>query len=335
MVTLSSDMPMLPTVSVIIVNWRSAGFVRKCLSTIFADPGSESYEVIVVDNASFDGVAGMLSAEFPQVVFIQCERNLGFAAANNIALRRSTSPRILFLNPDTELHSQALPRLIAALDRTAGAGMVGAKLLNSDGTIQTNCITALPKIVNQTLNTDPLRNIFPRCTLWGAEALYRADPRPAPVQAISGACMLCRRDALKQAGGFSEEYFMYLEDMDLCSRISQLGYGIYYVPDALIVHHGGGSSELRSESHFSSVMLRISLVRYFEIHHGRMYAALYRGTLVFTAAFRTLLVITLFPLFWIRKGRARSIHTLNKWRHILMWSIGLTHTARPSETLAR
>jgi N-acetylglucosaminyl-diphospho-decaprenol L-rhamnosyltransferase len=320
-----SDVPMhSPELSIIIVNWKSQAFVRQCLASLFYDDNTVDFEVLVVDNASFDGVAEMLASEFPQVVFLQCEHNVGFAAANNLAFARSRGRYILFLNPDTEVEGQALLTLVSALDLLPDAGMVGARLLNSDRSLQTTCITSAPAILNQTLNCDLLRNTFPRWKLWGMRALFSGSRSPVLVEAISGACMLARRSVLEQVGVFSTDYFMYAEDMDLCVKIARAGWTIYYVPDATVIHHAGGSSSLRRESNFSSIMVRQSLVRFFVRHRGRPYAALYRMTLVLASAVRMLLLAVAFPFLLLQRGFPLAAQPLQKWFRIFLWSLGLT-----------
>ncbi|HKR93778.1 MAG TPA: glycosyltransferase, partial [Candidatus Angelobacter sp.] len=132
-------------------------FTQQCLASITANAGDLHYEVIVIDNASWDGCGEMIRREFPQVMFIQSNQNLGFAGANNLAFSKSTGRKVLFLNPDTEIQGSALQTLLSALESLPDAGMVGARLLNSDRTLQTHCVVALPSILNQTLNSEFLR----------------------------------------------------------------------------------------------------------------------------------------------------------------------------------
>ncbi|MEO8737582.1 MAG: glycosyltransferase family 2 protein [Edaphobacter sp.] len=318
-----------PDLSIIIINWKSHDFVRQCLATIFGDNTPLIYEVLVVDNASFDGIAEMLASEFPQVTFIQCEHNIGFAAANNLALARSHGRNILFLNPDTEILGDAIQTLVSALELLPEAGMVGARLLNSNLSLQTTCVTSAPGLLNQALNSHLLRTAFPKWKLWGMRALFENSKSPMQVEAISGACMLARRSVLDRVGAFSTQYFMYAEDMDLCVKVTQAGLAIYYVPEAFIIHHAGGSSSMRQESDFSSLMVRQSLMRFFMLHRGRTYASLYRTSLVFASAFRILLLFIAFPVLYNRRGFSLAAQPLRKWFNIFFWSVGLRPSATP------
>jgi GT2 family glycosyltransferase len=310
--------------SIIIINWKSQAFVRQCLVSICENAGDLAHEILVVDNASFDGCEEMVKSKFPRVIFIQSEQNLGFAGANNLAYSQSRGQNVLFLNPDTEIQGTAIQKLIAGLKSMPETGMVGAHLLNSDRSLQTTCITAVPSILNQTLNSNHLRKAFPKWRMWGMQPLFVENEEPVQVEAISGACMLARREVIDRVGGFSTDYFMYAEDMDLCLKIAQAGWKIYYVPDALIIHHAGGSSSSREENDFSNIMLRASLVRFFVLHRGRLYAALYRLSIGFMSAFRVLLLVMAFPVL-IRPGGRRCLsRAVSKWCRILIWSLGLT-----------
>jgi N-acetylglucosaminyl-diphospho-decaprenol L-rhamnosyltransferase len=319
--------------SIIIVNWKSQAFVRQCLASIYSNKGTLVYEVFVVDNASYDGCEQMLKLEFPQVIFIQSEQNIGFSGANNLAFAKSTAPSVLFLNPDTEIRGSAIQRLLSSLRSIPDAGMVGARLLNSDLSLQTTCITAVPSILNQTLNSNFLRRSFPKWKIWGMQALFENNRGLTRVEAISGACMLARRDLMERVGCFSTEYFMYAEDMDLCVKVADAGWHIYFVPDALIVHHGGGSSSSRNESNFSNIVLRESLVRFLMIHRGAPYVALYRASIVFVSAFRIFLLLLASPVMIIRSGYGLLRHTLSKWCSILAWSLGLNPSNSPKPQL--
>lgn len=316
-----------PNLSIIIINWKSKDFVRGCLASIAANIGSLTHEILVVDNASFDGCGAMIRAEFPEVIFIQSEHNLGFAGANNLAFGLSGGRNVLFLNPDTEVQGVAIQELVSVLECTPEAGMVGARLLNSDGTLQTTCIAATPAILNQTLNSRLLRKHFPRWKIWGMHALFSTDPTPVPVEAISGACMLARREVIQSVGGFRTDYFMYAEDMDLSITIRQAGWKIFYVPDARIVHHAGGSSASRIESNFSNLVLRESVLHFFRLHRGRRYAALYRFTVGLVAALRLLMLAAASPILILRWGRRLLAATFSKWSSILLWSLGLKRLA--------
>jgi N-acetylglucosaminyl-diphospho-decaprenol L-rhamnosyltransferase len=309
--------------SIIIINWKSASFTQKCLATIYANADGLSYEVIVVDNASYDGCQEMIATEFPQTIFIQSTRNLGFAGANNLAFSRCRGRNVLFLNPDTEIQGRALQAMLAALESAPQAGMAGARLLNSDFTLQTTCVVAIPNIINQALTSNVLRKAFPKWRVWGMWPLFLKDNTPVMVEAISGACMLAKRVALEQVGCFTTDYFMYSEDMDLCVKLTKAGWKIYYVPDAMIVHHAAGSSSSRAESNFGSIMVRESMMRFMALHRGRHYALLFRLSTAMVAVSRLMLLLLSFPVIFHPRGYRFLSRTIRKWWGLLAWSAGL------------
>ncbi|RZU39967.1 hypothetical protein BDD14_1377 [Edaphobacter modestus] len=309
--------------SIVIVNWNSKQFIEQCLTSIRTNVKFARYEIIVIDNASYDGCREMLENKFPDVMFIQSAENLGFARANNLAYGQSRGQNMLFLNPDTEIQGSAIQILLDALKSIPDAGMVGAKLLNSDRTLQTTCITALPSILNQALASNYLRRRFPNWNLWGMRPLYMKKQDVTAVEAISGACMMAKRDLLERIGCFTSDYFMYSEDMDLCAKITQTGTKIYYVPEAVIVHHGGGSSS-HSESNFSSVMQRESLTKFFQLHRGRTYSLMYRASTAVVSICRMALIIGAFPLTVCVKGYKFWFNRTSKWSAILCWSLNIS-----------
>jgi GT2 family glycosyltransferase len=317
--------------SIIIINWNSAGYVRKCVASIRRETRDLDYEIIVVDSASYDGCGEMLAREFPGVRFIQCDKNVGFARANNLGFDQSHGDCVLFLNPDTELVGPAINQLHRALMKLEDAGIVGARLLNTDGTLQTSCIQTFPTILNQVLDAEILRRVFPRLPFWGMAPLFVSNEEPAGVQMISGACMMMRRPAFERMGRFSEDYFMYSEDADLCYKSERSGCRNYYVPKAVIVHHGGGSSQ-QSRNEFSAVMMRESIWLYFTKTKGRPYGLCYRASMMLAAVCRLVLLALVFPVRWFFPGGASANGPFRTWLAIFNWSVGaVSWTKKPSE----
>ena len=308
--------------SIIIVNWRSKNYLRECLRSVLKHAGGLHLEIIVIDNASYDGAAEMVAQQFPEVTFLQSAENLGFAKANNRAFAASTGRNLLFLNPDTEVQGAALTLLMSALDTEPEAGIVGARLINSDLSIQTSCIQAFPTIWNQVLDLELLRRAFPDSSLWGNKALSLAQESPVPVEAISGACLMIRRDVFLSVGQFTTDYFMYSEDIDLCYKVSQQGWKNCYIDQARVVHHGGRSSSANPNSCFAAVTTRESSWRYMRLRRGMAYATLYRLTTLAAAVIRLGGLGLAFLSFG--KAHRRSVgSSITKWVGILRWTLGL------------
>ena len=305
------------SLSIVIVNWNSKNHVRRCLETVASTCSDLEPKVIVVDGASFDGCADMLGADFPSVTFIQSQQNIGFGRCNNLGFAEVRTGKVLLLNPDTELRAGAVARLIQVLDGTPDAGIVSPRLLNSDGTLQTSCVQSLPTPLNQALDCDFLRNLFPSSHLWGTAEAFQSKC-PVEVEVLSGACMLLQSETFRKLGGFREEFFMYGEDVDLCFRARRAGLKNVFVPDAEVVHHGGCSSQ-RQASGFSAAMMRVAGETYFHLNHSGMAAVNYRLLQAVSALCR--LVLLGIPLM-IATGdrRTRALASAGKWMTILKWA---------------
>jgi GT2 family glycosyltransferase len=235
-----------------------------------------------VDGASYDGCAEMIAREFPQVKFVQSEKNVGFAKANNLGFEKSQGDCVLFLNPDTEIVGEAINTLYDFLKKNSDTGIAGAKLLNTDGSVQMSCIQTFPTILNQFFDAEILRNAFPRHSFWGIAPLFYGDKTAAEVEVISGACLMLTRENFLKIGKFSEEYFLYAEDLDLCFKTQLAGLKNYFVPTATIIHHGGGSSR-QTKTVFSTVMMRESVYRFLKKFRGGFYAAAFRASVALGA----------------------------------------------------
>src|ERR1700733_13623711 len=315
-------MPDALDLSIIIINWNSAGVLRNCLAGIYSNLKALRYEILVVDNASFDGCSEMLEKEFPAVRFFQNSENCGFARANNLGFLRASGRVVLFLNPDTEIQGKAIERMLRFLESASDVGVVGARLLNSDLSLQTSCIQRFPTVLNQTLDVELLRRIFPRWSLWGGGPLIERPTGAVPVEVISGACQMIRRELFEQIGMFDEKFFMYAEDTDLCYRVHHAGWKNYYVGDATVIHHGGQSSEVSSQSNFSAVVMRESLRRFFEKCRGSAWGNNYRAAMAAVAICRLALLICGLVLSFGLYQRKVFTSAFRKWSAVLRWSVG-------------
>lgn len=302
--------------SIIIINWNSSIYLRECIRSIYRSLSGISFEIIVVDNASYDGCGEMLASEFPDVAFIQSNRNLGFSRGNNLAAKRARGEFMLFLNPDTKIDNGALNRLYEAISLMPHVGVAGARLLNGDGSLQTSCIQTFPTVSNQLLDADYLRKLFPRASIWGTALLFSATG-PVEVEGISGACLMTRSGVFREVGGFSQDYFMYYEDMDYCLRVNQAGMKNLFVPNAVVVHYGGKSGS-GSYSRFATVMMVESAWRFLLKFRGPHHAIFFRIGLAAKAVSRFWMLAFLFAL---RRTDKRGLALL-KWARVLSWCIG-------------
>jgi GT2 family glycosyltransferase len=311
----------LSDISIIIVNWNSKEFVINCLAALYRRPSNLTFQVIVVDSASFDGCQQALAERFPSVTYLQLESNVGFGRANNEGFKHVTSDIVWLLNPDTEIVDDAPQILLTVLNGHKDVGLVGARLLNTDGTLQTTCVQALPTALNQAFDSEGLRRRF---QIWGMQA-FQSEKDPVDVEAVSGACMMLRSSHFKEIGGFDPNYFMYCEDMDLCYSLKSKGLRILYVPDAKVYHHGGRSSE-KQVSKFGVVMTREALITYFRKNFGLLTAAFYRFLMGLSAVIR-IVVLSMLNLIPSPTSKERSA-SLRKWVIILSWCVGRERWAR-------
>jgi len=229
-----------PDVSVIIVSYNTRELLRECIESILCEQGDGlGVEVIVVDNASADGSAAMVAEQFPQVRLIANPDNRGFGAACNQGLEIAQGRYALILNADIRAQPGALQRLVAFMDAHPDAAICGGQLRYPDGRIQPSCardLTLWWVFCEQSM----LAKLFPRTRLFGGYWRTHWDfSATIETEQVMGACMMLRRPFPR----FDEDYFLYCEDTDLCYRVRQAGGRIYYVHDAVFMHHLGASGE--------------------------------------------------------------------------------------------
>jgi len=317
-------------VSIIIVNWRSVGYLRTCLDSIYKNVNDIRFETIVIDNGSFDGCKKLIEKEFPSAIFIQNEQNSGFSRANNLAVRRASGEYLLFLNPDTEIVESAFGELANHLERFPQVGIVGCRVLNSDLTIQQYYLHAFPTLLNRSLNIDLLKRTFPKWKLWGIGALYEYAGEAVTVDAISGCCMLVRKKAFEKVGGFSESFFMYTEDVDLSLKMKNAGFGVQYIGKGEVIHHGRKSAGLQAQTNFADIMVIQSTALFFLKTRGAFYAQAYR-MLIGCSALVRLMTVALLMLVGGFIFHRRWVHaTWRKWTLILRWAISSKERSRLS-----
>lgn len=243
--------------SVVIVNYNTRDRLLDCLQSLLPEIAGVAHEVFVVDNASADGSVAAVTREFPSVRIIANTINLGFARANNLALREAGGTDILLLNPDTLVRRNAVGIMRAALHDQPAAVAIGPKVVRPDGRLDLACRRSFPRPWVALARLTGLSRLFSR-SRWLAQynRTFEDPDQPGEIDAGTAAAMCFRRDALEAVGFFDESFFMYGEDLDLCFRLKARGGRIYYVPAAVILHYKGESS-----GQSPKVMLR-------EFHHA-------------------------------------------------------------------
>jgi GT2 family glycosyltransferase/lipopolysaccharide/colanic/teichoic acid biosynthesis glycosyltransferase len=249
--------------ALIVVSYNTRLLVRRLLQSLAAFPPRCAHEVWVVDNNSRDDSVVMLRQEFPQVNVIANAHNLGYAVAVNQGLEATRSEYALVLNPDIVLRPGCLDTLIEFMDTHADAGLAGAKLLHTDGSLQHSCrgfYTPQTLLLRRTF----LGRLFPNHPVIRRHLMLDYDhATPRRVDWVIGACMMVRRSAVEAVGGMDERFFLYFEDVDWCFRMSRQGWKVYYVPDAEMVHeHRRASAKPRLSRSFWAHLG--SLLRFYE-----------------------------------------------------------------------
>jgi len=243
--------------AIVIVNYNVCDLLRDCLTSVYASTGL-NFAVCVVDNASPDDSADMVAREFPQAQLIRNTQNAGYAAANNLGLKyfgfgdqhsefrtpHSEIPRYaLLLNPDTVVPPDAFARMIQLMDDHPDFGVSGPKLVRLDGSLDLACRRGFPSVEVSFWRLTKLSKIFPRSQRFGRYNMTYLDPdQPAEIDAVVGAFMLVRREAIAQAGLLDEIFWMYGEDLDWAYRIKQHGWQVYYYPPVVVTHVKRASS---------------------------------------------------------------------------------------------
>jgi hypothetical protein len=262
--------------SIIIISWNTRQLLANCLTSILQHRGTLALEIIVVDNASHDGSATLVADAFPDVRLKINASNVGFAPANNQAIREAQGRYILLLNSDTVVHPEALALLVRYMDANPRAGIAGACLLNADGSLQPSW-AQFPSVASELLG----ENFRVRQPLPSAAGLtaYAVDW-------VGGACLLIRRAAIEQVGLMDESFFMYSEETDWCFRVKRAGWLNVYLPQARVTHFGGASSRQNNIPMF--VELNRSKLLFFRKHYGRLGAESLRRVLLASTTLKLL-----------------------------------------------
>jgi GT2 family glycosyltransferase len=223
-------------ISIIIVNWNTRDLLQSCLESILKTIHDISYEIICVDNASRDGSVAMLQDKYREVRLIQNEKNRGFGAANNQAMRIMTGRYALLLNSDTVLTENAVRELYAFMETHPEAAMACGQLLNADGGKQ-NSVASFPNLLTLLTNTSLLEYLFPDRY---PSKRYNHD-KPIEVDSCIGACLLVRKKAIDDVGMLDERYFFFFEETDWAYQMKEAGWKVFHVPAAFIYHLQGQS----------------------------------------------------------------------------------------------
>lgn len=277
--------------SVIIVNYNVRYFLELCVDSVLKAAHGFEAEVIVVDNCSTDDSLAMLRERFPQVIRIENQDNAGFSKANNQGVAIARGEYILFLNPDTVMPEDFFQKTLACLDSKPEIGALGPRLIDGKGRFAPDAKKSFPSLQVALFKSSGINRLFPRSAYFNSYyAVHVGERQTAPVEVLSGCCMLLRRLVIDQIGGaFDEDYFMYCEDVDLSYRVRQAGFQNLYFPEATLVHYKGESTRKATLSYIR--IFNEALVTFVRKHYSKGQARIFLAVLHAGIGVRALLGI--------------------------------------------
>lgn len=229
-----------PFCSIITVNWNGRDALSTMLKSLEQVEDIANLQVIVSDNGSSDGSVEMLKSQFPFVTVVENRANIGFGAGNNSALPFVESDYVLFANPDMEFIEPVVARLVETLVKDPDIGACGPKIFNSDGSFMRQCKRGFPGPATSFYYVSGLSRLFPKSKRFGRYFMsYISEDESADVEALSGSFFLTRSSSIREAGGFNEVFFLFVEEVELFLRLRRAGFTIRYIPDVKVIHHGG------------------------------------------------------------------------------------------------
>jgi len=253
-------------ISIVIVSWNVRDFLKKCLASIYKNRDELNLEVFVVDNASADGTVEMIEKDFPEVKITANKNNLGFATANNQAIKKTSGRYILLLNPDTEICGNTLKMMVGFMEKNQKIGIAGCKHCYPDWTLQPS-VRRLPSLLPVLLILTKIAKIIP-----GLPALNRYLAKDfdykitQPAEQVAGSFFMTRKEAIESIGLMDEKFFLWFEEVDYCKRALTKGWQIWYNAENKIIHHGGQSFGQRLT--LKKQLLFCKSARYYFKKHG-------------------------------------------------------------------
>lgn len=232
--------------SIVIVNYNTRQLTLAALESVYSSTCSFTYEVLLVDNASSDGSVASIREYYPGVILIENSENVGFARANNQAMRIASGKYILLLNSDTVIETDTLEVMLRYMEGHPTVGASGCKILLPDGSLDRACKRGFPTPAASFYYAFGFSRFFPNKPKFNGYQLgHLSSDESYPIDCLVGAFMLVRRSVIDQVGMLDETFFMYGEDIDWCYRIKQAGWKIYYYAETKIIHYKGASSRRR------------------------------------------------------------------------------------------
>jgi GT2 family glycosyltransferase len=295
-------------ISVVIVSYNARPYLLRCMRSL----AGKGLELIVVDNASTDGSAGLVRDRFPEARVIVLDENRGFGTANNEGMKLATNRYVLLLNPDAWPLGLGIEKLASFAGDRPRAGAVGPRLLDADGSVQQS-VRGYPTRWRLATEYFFLRWLAPSTR--ALNAFYAANfdhLRETQAEFLVGAALMVRREAFDEVGGFDPSFFMYNEEVDLCYRLRKAGWTVEFCPDSEFAHVGGASTQTAPVAMYCE-QLR-SHLRFLAKHETRTHAEQARKLLIGAMLVRSVLfwpgqrsATSRAALAWLRSGRVEDL----------------------------
>ncbi|MFC1738960.1 glycosyltransferase family 2 protein [Planctomycetota bacterium] len=314
--------------SIVIVNWNVKNLLTRCLNSIYKTVKKIDFEIIVVDNASSDGSVKMVKDKFPTVILIENKVNVGFPLANNEAVKLSNGKLLLFINPDTEVHENAINKLYNRISKDDSIGIIGPKILLPNKKIEYNCARNFKTWYYIFFNIFFLKKLFPNNRLFGGELMGSWDHQETrEIPCVNGACMLIKRDLFLKVGLFEKN--MFFEDIDLCYKVKKVGKKILYLADASITHFSGVSRNAITDMEhyiYNTREVYYSHILFVKRYKTKFEYCLVRIIFVAGGIFRLFLTCFAFLLSLVIGRKFKHFDKKNIIRSIVMLQLGLFET---------
>ena len=305
----------IPVLSIVIVDSDSRDLTLDCLASIHRHHPKDPFEIILVDNCSESPCLVEAKQLYPRICTFSAPCRQGFAKNYNLGIRKAVGDYILILNNDTVIHPGALDFLLTAIHQDSSFRMVGPRLVDSLGRIQSVCARSLLTPCSYILSQLLLDKTLPVGRIWERWQSWRINRRLSGlVPCISGACMLVSRQLLETIGLFDEGYEFYFEDVEWCHRLKKNGYKVGYVAEALITHLGDQS--LSKNREWAKKSEYLSALRYFKQYYSLTYlqANLFWAIMILNFSLRWL-------AFWLIRFATGKTGQLSAYRHLIPWII--------------
>ena len=239
-------------VTIVIVSYNTRDILKNCLEALYRHGTGSDMEVVVADNDSRDDSTAMVKEQFPQVRLIANTRNLGFAAANNLAFHQAHGRYIILLNPDAYIGPASIRNAVTFMDNHPECGLCGGKIISPEGRLEPSA-RRFPSPLSKLLTLSGLSARFPASPIFSRHEFGGfAHDHPLEVDWVPGTFTIVRKTMLDSIGPFDERFFMYYEETDLCLRARKAGWKIFFIPDAEVMHIGGACSKTRKDKTFDN-----------------------------------------------------------------------------------